>query len=169
MSTKLYYGLKSNKTIIDIIEELKIFREKYIFSGRFSFLDSKKLYSDKGYEFMELMKKNGNGESVIQLFPFRDYTLAYPCLDEYFLLGAAVEKIKGFEQCLDLLKKETSFYEYGYWDNVDQDESVSDEEWDERCKSWSFIEYKPLKYYGVGFLLSSETDFVKYRLQNNEN
>ena len=73
------------------------------------------------------------------------------------------------ESCLELLKGETSFCDYGYWDNVDKDESISDEEWDERCKSWSFIEYKPLKYYGVGFLLSSETDFVKYRLQNNEN
>ena len=169
MSTKLYYGLKSNKTIIEVVEELQTFREKYIFSGKFAFLDAKKLYTNEGYEYLELMKKRGNGESVIQLFPFKDYTLAYPFFDEYFLLGASNEGVNGYESCLELLKDETSFYDYGYWDNVDQDESVSDEEWDERCKSWSFIEYKPLKYYGVGFLLSSETDFVKYRLQNSEN
>ena len=160
MSTKLYYGLKSNNTIIQVVEELQTFREKYIFSGKFAFLDSKKLYTDEGYEFLELMKKGGNGASVLQLFPFKDYTLAYPCFDEYFLLGAAPNGVKGYESCCNLLKNETSFYEYGYWDNTDQDESVSHEEWDRRCIDWSFIEYKPLKYYGVSFLLSTETDFV---------
>lgn len=40
---------------------------------------------------------------------------------------------------------------YGYWDNVDPDESCSEEEWRQRKEDWEVIGYGPMGEYGLRF------------------
>ncbi|NCD12899.1 MAG: hypothetical protein EOL93_10145 [Epsilonproteobacteria bacterium] len=156
MSTKIYYGMKSNKTILEVIKELDAFRDKYVFSGSMDLFDPAKIFSKDGRETIEIVKKNGGGESYVILFAFEDYTLAIPYFDDFFITAAR----RNFEKCFEWFMQETSFFEYGYWDNTDKPEEVSDDEWDQRCDVWEFLGYKPIKFYGLIYTLSDYTNFI---------
>ena len=156
MSTKIYYGMKSNKTLLEVIKELDAFRDRHCLSGYMEIFDPVAIFSKGGRETVEIIKKNGGDESCVILFAFEDYTLAIPYFDDFFITAAR----RNFEKCVEWLTQETSFFEYGYWDNSDKPEEVSDDEWDQRCDAWEFLGYRPIKFYGLTYTLSDYTDFI---------
>tara|TARA_B100000614_G_scaffold258752_1_gene281847 strand:+ start:101457 stop:102284 length:828 start_codon:yes stop_codon:yes gene_type:complete len=58
----------------------------------------------------------------LSVYPFDDYTLLFPICEQQDVIEA-IGKIQGVE-------------EYGYWNNTDQPDDVTDEEWEERGKIW---------------------------------
>jgi len=58
----------------------------------------------------------------LSVYPFDDFTLLFPICEQKNVIEA-IGTIQGIE-------------EYGYWNNTDQPDEVTDEEWKERGKLW---------------------------------
>jgi len=58
----------------------------------------------------------------LSVYPFDDFTLLFPICEQKNVIEA-VEALQGVE-------------EYGYWNNTDQPDEITDEEWKERGKLW---------------------------------
>lgn len=74
---------------------------------------------------MEHYKKDLLGEQVVVVFPYDDEnTYLYPF---------------GSKRTMRAFEESEHFHSFGYWDNVDMEEGVSDEEWEHRKDVWSEI------------------------------
>jgi hypothetical protein len=47
---------------------------------------------------------------------------------------------------LDFLREYTGLEEYGYWNNTDKPDQISDLEWDERCATWNRLGERSSEY-----------------------
>ena len=75
---------------------------------------------------------------------FKSELALYPLIDKLLLI------IYDGELAADLLQNKDfceryEFSEYGYWNNVDKPENVSDQEWDQRKRDWENIDNIPAK------------------------
>jgi hypothetical protein len=159
MSTKIYYGFQvatsDPKVILNLVQE---YREKYWVSDargkKVLFLSSvvagatdpdKKFMSEEfGYEMnayslaenmwnkmrSELMRTGLRNHAVdtdfqIVVFPYQDK----------FLGIVYTENGKWFKQWLSM----PGVSEYGYWNNTDQPDNISDEEWEVRSEVWDEV------------------------------
>lgn len=67
---------------------------------------------------------------------------------------------RNFGKNYDLLTQfSDKFKYYGYWDNTDEDENCSEEEWSERGAIWEeLVGYSAMKNYGFYFSIIDEGD-----------
>ena len=152
MSTKIYSGCKINvstlkeyQDFVYSIKELIVPRVKEIVfsnavdysveaihkAGRGEDLDNRKYqtFIDYGYEgYRKAIKEDSSGwikthSAEVAVFMLEDKVLAMP----FF----------GDPKLETLFKSHELVEEYGYWDNTDEPEDVTDEEWDQRCEDWN--------------------------------
>lgn len=161
MSTKIYYGMRSDKSLVELYNELTAFRKEHILDNEnVRWVDPTKYYSTDNFERIQAlkMKREYMDESSLILMPVDNRVLIYPYFCEYMLVGFGFN----YEKMCDYLTANTSLYDYGYWDNTDMPDDVTEEEWAVREYEWSLcVGYKPMKYYGMSFLLCCDTDFIK--------
>lgn len=84
----------------------------------------------------------------VSVFPLRNKMLMMPFIEN--------------REALELLKRQPWIKPYGYWDNVDPDESCSPREWEQRKKDW----HKALPGIGVpsqcGFSVQLHASFIRW-------
>ena len=97
--------------------------------------------------------------SSFLVIPRDGYVLGYPYFSD-MLKMAILDQPLG-SSWMDIFLKLTSFYEYGYWDNTDMPDHVTEEEWEEREEAWSVVDYRPMIFQGFSFELSDPIDFIK--------
>jgi hypothetical protein len=140
MSTKIYNGYKINLTGESLMKFLVSFHEEKIdpiIDEQILYFGKFRLYLKKVFEVFNNSDIPEDCEDLleriiadlgysIQLFPKDDYTLA-------IFYGN-----KGYEKMFASLDD----VEYwGYWNNTDPQEGISDEEWSEREEDWEVLRY----------------------------
>jgi len=156
MSTKIYYGMVYNGSLMEAIETIQKWRNSI--EPNISIKDYSKIR-----EMYEEIKRNlSELESTIQLIPYHDIVLAIPFFTEELYLFNRKENPMSFEKMYEKFMKETGFEEYGYWNNTDKPDDVSEDEWDERERVWDeVIDYIPIKTYGVSIFISDLSSLTK--------
>lgn len=135
MSTKIYYGHKIPFTKAKDILGWCLNKKKLVLAERNNqikrFFDMKKYhedYFDIKSKFDTAVKSPYRGEpydfeATAMFFPLDDYTLFIP-----FCQNRAMQKV---------ICDGAQFY--GYWDNVDRDETCSEDEWKQRKIDWDVV------------------------------
>ena len=155
MSTKIYYGLRSDKSLDEVYKELVTFRDNYVR------IESNQIVTMKEYLRQENKDRNLVREmydSSFMVIPKDGYVLGYPYFS-VMLKRALINQHPNLDWWQAFLGC-ASFYEYGYWNNTDMPEDMPEKEWDERAEAWSVIDYRPMIFQGFSFELSSFTDFL---------
>lgn len=154
MSTKIYYGFMIQTTKLeDILEIVRDYRKTHweqdakavkknfkqnildaVANGNLKVKEgdtpkwtAEKLWMDLRKEMKDKGTRNRLVDTDFQIVIFPD--------KERFLGIAYVDHDKWFQQFL----KMPGVQEYGYWNNTDPIEGVTDEEWDQRGKEWDRI------------------------------
>lgn len=166
MSTKIYNGYKIcddsfvvlHKMCLDVGKEYKKsvheFCEKRFLnyfvnyidslikkdrSFLFSFLDKDPKYdnfsfSDLKFEFIEHIKKSS--KSFMRNTDSVDFSLCFiPFNHETYILLYSSADI--FTEVFENVSKKYGVFEYFYWDNVDEPENISIDEWNKRENDWN--------------------------------
>ena len=172
MSTKIYDGLIS--TTSDVFELNRKIRQvlEPVFLGKFyniyetvNSLPNDASWSDTGGLFYGADEIDKNDyvlyEKILKLHKTSMHTFSgadimYDVLIiENFGNGNPLVMVFGekSQEYIELLKTAGVVEEYGYWDNSDPDETVSDEEWETRKNAWKTLDDKAPSE--VGLLVSS--------------
>lgn len=148
MSTKIYHGFKVGTNDLSVVVSLvRTFRkdvwgpralEVYKnFTGKviagFSVQDDQsqfnawKVWNEMRREIVRTGERHPavDTDFSITLFPYEDHLLgiAYTEHDEWFTTFLKLPGIR----------------EYGYWNNTDPDERVSEAEWEQRRRAWDYV------------------------------
>lgn len=152
MSTKIYQGVKINvPKLQDVVDLVRTYRKKHwekdakklkidFIQGLASAWQNGNLVVTDGatpmmkfemlwMEMCKLTKNEGvrnrkvDTEFKLVIFPYK----------EYFLGIVYTEQEKWFDKFL----KMPNVHEFGYWNNTDPPDDVTEEEWDERARIWN--------------------------------
>ena len=132
MSIKIYEGYKTNLSLkaiknhcLSLNEEVKEIKKVQI---KRHVHDSKIAEDWEGYKKDIDFVVNDLGVNIdITLFPVNDY----------FLVEIYMGKIFHTSKILLKIKEKLNLEFYGYWNNVDEDEACSKEEWEQRKEDWA--------------------------------
>lgn len=158
MSTKIYYGYKLPN--IKTMEQLEKIREQLINQAKI--IKTKiatQLALRTSVHMLDLYKVGFDVPDVEQIVfgygyrkvsdrfrkfkvePYRDpfYDLRFEII--LFLRNPLLAIFIGENKVMrGIFEKHADVEYYGYWNNSDSEEGVSDEEWDQRRKDWEFLE-----------------------------
>jgi len=157
MSTKIYtaYKLKNPEYFETWLKKTVLLTRQ---RAREAFVDCFIRYHNPEMLKEEISKKATKGDSpklallhLIHLLheKYREVALKYYRSFYYFGLELAIYLHKGqyyiiphsdaLNKVFDFLKEDKDLYKYGYWNNVDEPEDVSDKEWEQRKNDWNEI------------------------------
>lgn len=139
MSTKIYYGFKTGTGDIKVILELvKQYREMFWikdsneqyerFLGEYpTKSEGFRVWGDRRRE----VKKTGYRDQAVDT----DFEIVIFPHEDHFVGMVFTEHEDWFDKFLKL----PGVREYGYWNNTDPPEHVSDEEWEKRGDTWDDV------------------------------
>lgn len=121
-------------------------------------------YIEFNERFCELTLKRSvpfNYDQNICIFPLEDKTLFLAYGDE---LENELRRILDSDEIADVeFRNKFGLSEYGYWNNTDKPEELTDAEWSERGKIWAIAigdDYIPANH-GISFLVFSGERFIQ--------
>lgn len=149
MSTKIYNAYIWDGTVEELVLFLKDLRQHYIEEGSLHMIQ----FSDFFKNLEEEYKKEGK---YFHLSSYLRERISVGLNDPdnldasavvYFQDGKIAVQFFGLElfyrdgkrPLADLIKNNSKLQEYEYWDNVDQPEELSEDQWEERKAFWDFI------------------------------
>lgn len=152
MSTKIFNAYIWDGIAPELMEFLKELRKKYIEAATDHlvmfhrlFETREKEYEEKGEYFsmsiyLQDRIKAGindpdNIEASVAVY-FRGDTIAV----QFFGLELFWDKEKNVRPLQEFIKANSKLSEYSYWNNVDEPEDVTEEEWDARRDFWDFLD-----------------------------
>lgn len=183
MSTKIYYGYKVNTNnfqelfnlSIELKNDLKKIADKLyqeaVFTECISKLDQyyffkkdipNRLYLSVLSDFRDRKRKILKDGYRDSLHDFDCDWCFIPINKEYVLSIIYTEQNAYREH----FKNHPLIEYYGYWDNTDADENCSEEEWEQRKKDWSILNYDPVCSQSFNIKLYSDYQHPKPLIKN---
>ena len=177
MSTKIYSGFKFKGSLLSFNKVLASYKKSSLLrmeEAACGYLNNMIDYTKKKMEGKNFSKdksfKYGVDkyleDSVVELLEDFGYfeSIVFQQISETEIIGIY------FGGKLETFLKEDSIEEFGYWNNTDEPEGMSDEEWSSRESTWDeFLKYftdvdcLPVKYCGLTFLFTDAECFKMYR------
>lgn len=148
MSTKIYNGLITNLTMDELADKAQAIRD-LIYD-----VAEDRLVHDFTEYLTSSVVLNKDEKPVIDIlagavtdFKETDATELVLIKTPEGILGAPVGR--DADKLAALLIDQELFREYGYWDNADRPDTVTEDEWSVRKKMWDHVGYGPIYDYGL--------------------
>lgn len=155
---KIYNGMRSEKSLVEVISELVEYRKTI--KPYYPMSDLRKLKIENRMIYDRLKNEP---ESTIQLIPAIDNEI--PIVLAIVMPQDTMNIAKNMNdgKILNDIEQHTSLTSFGYWNNSDQPDGISDDEWLHRADIYnSVIDNAAIKVYGVTFFLCDFNSLVNY-------
>lgn len=151
MSTKIFNAYIWDGTAPELMEFLKEVRKKYVEAATEHLVMFHRWFETKEKEYKEKdqyfsmsiylqdrikvgLNDPDNIDASVAVY-FRGDTIAV----QFFGFELFWDKDKGIRPLQEFIKSNSKLSEYSYWNNVDEPEDVTEEEWDARRDFWDFL------------------------------
>lgn len=170
MSTKIYTGFVTEETNFEVLlngfkKLAKTFTNEYVdeISELIAetYVSRNDVWLAESYGKLEIRMQPSISDVWNEFFKMEknEHVLVYHPMSVFLIPHN--NKVYGYllterDRDFDYMLKEMPFLkEYGYWNNTDQPDEISDEEWEERYNTWREVldEFKPLPQSGFEFEL----------------
>ncbi len=160
MSTRIYKGFRLNMSrladVLALVESFRPWVEEQANQAFDTFMDN------MSKEGADAIKAFDTWQELRRLIRVQQQRVPQVDTDFTVLVIPSGEQMLGIvyterQAWFDAWCKLPGVEEFGYWDNTDQPDGVSDDEWDARSRAWSVLGSNPVSMQGFSIELVSLT------------